>query len=66
MSTAPDQSKPKACPVCGKPEVGEHRPFCSARCRAVDLNRWLGEVYRVPGARRPGESESDPGKNDED
>jgi endogenous inhibitor of DNA gyrase (YacG/DUF329 family) len=27
-------------------------PFCSARCRTVDLGRWLGEKYRinVPGA----------------
>lgn len=24
-------------------------PFCSARCRAVDLGKWLGEEYRVPG-----------------
>ena len=23
-------------------------PFCSARCRAVDLGRWLTEAYRIP------------------
>jgi endogenous inhibitor of DNA gyrase (YacG/DUF329 family) len=23
-------------------------PFCSARCRKIDLGRWLGESYRVP------------------
>lgn len=23
-------------------------PFCSERCRLVDLGRWLGETYRVP------------------
>jgi len=22
-------------------------PFCSARCRTIDLGRWLGERYRV-------------------
>ena len=66
MSADKDQSKPRACPVCGKPEVAEYRPFCSARCRAIDLNRWLGEVYRVPGSRSPGEGESDPAKNGED
>jgi endogenous inhibitor of DNA gyrase (YacG/DUF329 family) len=22
-------------------------PFCSARCRTIDLGRWLGEQYRV-------------------
>lgn len=37
------------CPICGKPARLETRPFCSARCRDVDLARWLGGVYRVPG-----------------
>ena len=39
----------RACPICGQPaEDAKQRPFCSARCRQIDLNRWLGEVYRVP------------------
>jgi endogenous inhibitor of DNA gyrase (YacG/DUF329 family) len=25
-------------------------PFCSERCRLVDLHRWLSEEYRVPAA----------------
>lgn len=37
-----------ACPICGKPVVARYRPFCSKRCADVDLNRWLGETYRVP------------------
>jgi endogenous inhibitor of DNA gyrase (YacG/DUF329 family) len=42
-------ARPPNCPICGRPaEVPVHRPFCSARCRRVDLGRWLGEVYRVP------------------
>jgi endogenous inhibitor of DNA gyrase (YacG/DUF329 family) len=24
-------------------------PFCSDRCRLVDLGRWLGGAYRIPG-----------------
>lgn len=36
------------CPVCGRPTAPETRPFCSPRCKQVDLNRWLSEVYRVP------------------
>ena len=36
------------CPNCGKPSVPEFRPFCSARCKQVDLNRWFSESYRVP------------------
>lgn len=23
-------------------------PFCSPRCRTIDLGRWLGEAYRIP------------------
>jgi len=41
-------TKNQACPICGKPAAEErHRPFCSGRCRDVDLHRWLGGVYRV-------------------
>lgn len=38
-----------ACPICKKPvaDDGKDRPFCSSRCRSVDLGRWLGEEYRV-------------------
>jgi uncharacterized protein len=38
----------KLCPICGKPATDEFKPFCSARCRDVDLNRWLSGVYAVP------------------
>lgn len=38
----------KPCPVCGKPAVAAHRPFCSARCRQVDLGRWLSGGYAIP------------------
>ncbi|HZK91598.1 MAG TPA: DNA gyrase inhibitor YacG [Stellaceae bacterium] len=37
-----------ACPICGKPAAArDHRPFCSARCRNIDLGRWLKGSYRV-------------------
>jgi hypothetical protein len=41
--------KPRAvrCPVCGRSARPDHAPFCSARCRMVDLGRWFGEVYVV-------------------
>jgi len=41
--------KPKPCPVCGKPAIEASRPFCSERCRDVDLNRWLSGSYAIPG-----------------
>ena len=42
------------CPICDRDmEVRELSewpsfPFCSQRCRTIDLGRWLGEGYRVP------------------
>ena len=36
------------CPVCHRPRDSEYRPFCSARCRDVDLSRWLDGSYSVP------------------
>jgi endogenous inhibitor of DNA gyrase (YacG/DUF329 family) len=40
----------KKCPVCGKPATEQSRPFCSERCRDVDLNRWLSGGYAIPAA----------------
>lgn len=39
----------RKCPECGHPSVREQWPFCSARCREVDLNRWLSGAYVIPG-----------------
>ncbi|HEY3243400.1 MAG TPA: DNA gyrase inhibitor YacG [Phycisphaerae bacterium] len=42
------------CPICGKQlsveqrEDAPHRPFCSERCKLVDLGRWLDGTYRIP------------------
>lgn len=48
----------RTCPICGKPSpprpVNRSAPFCSDRCRLVDLGKWLGEEYRIPGP-RPGD-----------
>jgi endogenous inhibitor of DNA gyrase (YacG/DUF329 family) len=49
------------CPVCGKPALRAHRPFCSARCRNIDLSRWLHGVYRVETDEDP-LSETDAGE----
>ncbi|OYY65313.1 DNA gyrase inhibitor YacG [Sphingomonas sp. 28-62-11] len=36
------------CPICGKPTVTAHKPFCSRGCVDRDLLQWLGEGYRLP------------------
>ncbi len=40
------------CPGCGSmtPYDGNPlRPFCSERCRCLDLGAWADESYRIPG-----------------
>ena len=59
------QGRKRGCPICGKPPVPEYQPFCSARCKQIDLGRWLGETYRIPSAERvsgepPVEEEPEP------
>lgn len=46
-------SKIPRCPICRKPVVKEHAPFCSARCRAIDLGRWFGEDYKLTTEESP-------------
>jgi len=40
------------CPRCGQPAVfsrdNKWRPFCSERCKLIDLGQWATERYRVP------------------
>ena len=49
----------RPCPECSKPSTRESYPFCSPRCKAVDLNRWLSGAYVIPGD-APGEEETPP------
>jgi endogenous inhibitor of DNA gyrase (YacG/DUF329 family) len=48
---------PAPCPICGKPSVAAHRPFCSPRCRQVDLHHWLTGRYAVPVVEEDGGSD---------
>jgi uncharacterized protein len=43
------------CPICRKPvqestrnQPGSAYPFCSDRCRLIDLGRWLSGEYQIP------------------
>jgi endogenous inhibitor of DNA gyrase (YacG/DUF329 family) len=50
------------CPICGRAMDVEELaawpqfPFCSARCKTIDLGRWLSDRYAIP---REGEGEAD-------
>ena len=52
------RAKP-SCPICGKPSAVDFQPFCSRRCRMVDLGRWFGENYNIPGAPRTAAKDDD-------
>jgi uncharacterized protein len=51
------------CPICGKDVLprpqNKAAPFCSPRCRQVDLGKWLNEEYRVPTNESPEEHKED-------
>jgi endogenous inhibitor of DNA gyrase (YacG/DUF329 family) len=63
---APAGSAPRSnalrCPACGKPAAWEDnpsRPFCSERCRLLDLGKWADGSYAIP-------AEPVPDKDDEE
>ena len=47
------------CPQCGGESVyaptNPYRPFCSARCKGIDLGAWANEEFRVPDPTPPDE-----------
>ena len=59
------QAQSRRCPICGKPAQETTRPFCSDRCRKIDLDRWRGEAYRVPTDESPNTEGIIPSKEDE-
>jgi endogenous inhibitor of DNA gyrase (YacG/DUF329 family) len=52
------------CPHCGEPvpwsSDSNWRPFCSERCKTIDLGAWASERYRVKTSEAP-----EPGDGDE-
>jgi endogenous inhibitor of DNA gyrase (YacG/DUF329 family) len=50
---AKSRSGSPRCPTCRGPSALRDEnptfPFCSERCRLVDLGNWLGESYRIAG-----------------
>lgn len=39
------------CPRCGQPTTWEDnlfRPFCSERCKVIDLGAWANDEYKLP------------------
>lgn len=53
-----------ACPECGKPSDRGSHPFCSERCKNLDLGRWLNGSYAIPVSEIEENQDPDP-ENDE-
>jgi endogenous inhibitor of DNA gyrase (YacG/DUF329 family) len=60
-------AKPRAvaCPNCGNAvpwtPQSRWRPFCSERCKMIDVGGWASESYRVPTADAPDSDEPESG-----
>jgi endogenous inhibitor of DNA gyrase (YacG/DUF329 family) len=64
--TKPPAVRP--CPVCKAPvewgPAAPFRPFCSERCKLVDLGAWANESYRIPAVDAPDDDEPPPPRAD--
>ena len=62
MSDMPLRTVP--CPSCRGPSTYSNsnrwRPFCSERCRSVDLGAWASERFRVPAETPPDVNDAAP------
>jgi uncharacterized protein len=61
MQHSTKKTKQVSCPSCKalsdfSPE-NQYRPFCSARCKMVDLGEWANENYRIPEKTIPTDSD---------
>jgi endogenous inhibitor of DNA gyrase (YacG/DUF329 family) len=57
------------CPRCQKETIFEgnpYRPFCSERCKLIDLGQWAAGEYRVPTTEKPPEETHTPNGQSED
>ncbi len=52
------------CPACAGLSLyspnNPYRPFCSARCKGVDLGAWASEEFKLPDGTPPDEPFGDP------
>jgi len=52
------------CPICKRVTTWEenpYRPFCSERCKLIDLGKWVSEEYKIAGEKAEEEQKT---KND--
>lgn len=47
----------KFCAICKKPPQEKFDPFCSQKCKTVDLHRWFQGVYAIPTQEKPADEQ---------
>ena len=56
-TSTPPQARIVTCPSCGGDSVSSvtnvYRPFCSERCKQMDLGAWASEDFRMPAEAPP-------------
>ena len=61
MSNSKQPAKTVNCPTCGKPALWNKdnpwRPFCSERCKLIDLGEWFDERHRIADQSPPGDEQ---------
>lgn len=64
MKTSEGSVREVTCPTCRKPvrwsPESRFRPFCSERCRLIDLGAWASERYSIPSETPPDLDDFDP------
>jgi uncharacterized protein len=70
MTTSEKAAMKRNCPICRKPtdsETDADFPFCSERCRTLDLGNWASEKYVVsdPVFDEDGQEDATPADPDE-
>jgi endogenous inhibitor of DNA gyrase (YacG/DUF329 family) len=62
--TPPFKPRHVRCPACAGTSLyspnNPYRPFCSARCKGVDLGAWASEEFKLPDDTPPDENFADP------
>ncbi len=67
----PEAIRTRKCPICGTPidwKTAPSRPFCSERCKLIDLGAWASGRYAIPGKaveREGGTQEPEPSPEQE-
>lgn len=66
MSRADEDALGRRCPTCQAAidASADTRwwPFCSQRCKQVDLGAWLSESYRIPAVEQDDDEDPPPGE----